>query len=75
MTESTDRIVILNVKTTKHKKSKKELPTLDKKYIYIQQGFSKFRFKGPNRNYHQSQKVRNNCYYKTCFYKHAYNFI
>ncbi len=39
------------------------------------QGFSKFTFKGPNGNYHQRQKVRNNCYYKTCFYKHAYNFI
>ncbi len=39
------------------------------------QGFSKFTFKGPNRNYHQRQKVRNNCYYKTCFYKHAYYFI
>ncbi len=41
----------------------------------IDQGFSKFTFKGPNRNYHQRQKVRNNCYYKTCFYKHAYYFI
>ncbi len=41
----------------------------------IYQGFSKFTFKGPNRNYHQRQKVRNNCYYKTCFYKHAYYFI
>ncbi len=39
------------------------------------QGFSKFTFKGPNRNFHQRQKVRNNCYYKTCFYKHAYYFI
>ncbi len=38
------------------------------------QGFSTFTFKGPNLNYHQRQKVRNN-YYKTCFYKHAYNFI
>ncbi len=41
----------------------------------IKQGFSKFTFKGPNLNYHQHQKLRNNCYYKTCFYKHAYNFI
>ncbi len=41
----------------------------------LDQGFSKITFKGPNRNYHQRQKVRNNCYYKTCFYKHAYNFI
>ncbi len=40
--------------------------------IDLGQGFSKFTFKGPNRNYHQRQKVRNNCYYKTCFYKHAY---
>ncbi len=40
--------------------------------IDLGQGFSKFTFKGPNRNYHQHQKVRNNCYYKTCFYKHAY---
>ncbi len=39
------------------------------------QGFSKFTFKGPNGNYHQRQKVRNNCYYKTCVYKHAYYFI
>ncbi len=33
----------------------------------IEQGFSKFTLKGPNLNYHQPQKVRNNCYYKTCF--------
>ncbi len=32
----------------------------------IEQGFSKFTLKGPNLNYHQPQKVRNN-YYKTCF--------
>ncbi len=43
--------------------------------LLIGQGFSKFTFKGPNGNYHQRQKVRNNCYYKTCFYKHAYYFI
>ncbi len=33
-----------------------------------EQGFSKFTFKCPNLNYHQNQKVRNNCYYKTCFF-------
>ncbi len=43
--------------------------------IPLKQGFSKFTFKGLNLNYHQRQKVRNNCYYKTCFYKHAYYFI
>ncbi len=32
----------------------------------VMQGFSKFTFKGPNGNYHQRQKVRNHCYYKTC---------
>ncbi len=33
----------------------------------IDQGSSKFTFIGPNLNYHQRQKVRNNCYYKTSF--------
>ncbi len=27
-----------------------------------------FTFKGPNLNYHQRQRVWNNCYYKTCFF-------
>ncbi len=48
---------------------------LRKAFDTLNQGFSKFTFKGPNGNYHQRQKVRNNCYYKTCFYKHAYYFI
>ncbi len=31
-------------------------------FITLEQGFSKFTFKGPNGNYHQRQKVRNNWY-------------
>ncbi len=55
--------------------------TLPGTWFSIHQGFSTFtfKFKGPipNLNYHQRQKVRNNCFKKktSFFYKHAYNFI
>ncbi len=41
----------------------------------IDQGFSKFTFKGPNLNYHQRQRSEIIVITKLVFYKHAYNLI